>query len=108
MVKAAGAALDLAGIPPCAHTLERSHRLEFVKLELSRLCAFCRLLRRAVPHDAFPFAEPISLPPHRTVDGPFSLPPEFGLLGRSSGLFVLLGVLLAHFLAYSARFLGSF
>jgi len=28
--------------------------------------------------------------------------------GRSFGLFVLLGVLWAHFLAYSARFLGSF
>jgi hypothetical protein len=97
MVKAAGADLDLAGIPPCAHTLERSHRLEFVELELPRLCAFCRLLRRAVPDDAFSFAVATSLPPHRTVNGPFSLPAEFGLLGP-----------LFRFVCASWRTLGTF
>jgi hypothetical protein len=50
-----------------------------------------------VPYDASSFAEPISLPPRRTVNGPFSLPPEFGFLGP-----------LFRFVCASWRTLGTF
>jgi hypothetical protein len=66
-----------------------------------------------VPYDAFSFAVAFSLPPHRTVDGPFSLLVEFGLL---ASLLSLCLSFLAHswhifrplLHAFWVRFLGTF